>query len=78
MKLQRFISLAQAIHLANPADKVMPTETWKYRYLVWNSDNNSIPSVAHRTKRLAREELMRLKTKCPDAKFVLLKIEAAL
>jgi hypothetical protein len=76
--VNRFITLTEALKLACPKDKFVNIETWEYRYIIWNTDNNSIPLIAHRTKRLARNELIRLKIKQPKHKFVLLKIEVVL
>lgn len=79
MKLDRIIPLICALQIASK-NKFIDTKTWtwKYRYIIWNTDNNSIPTVAYRTKRLAREQLVKLKAKVPTARFVLLKIEDVL
>jgi hypothetical protein len=44
------------------------------RFLIWNPAAN-IPSIVHRRKRIAKEELQRLKRKNPDSLFLLLQIK---
>ena len=45
-----------------------------YRYIVWNPAA-SIPTMVHKTKRLARDEAKRLAKKFPEATFIILKMD---